>query len=366
MSKTTLDPNPSPEAIQSAWRSLQETKPGLRIRNAASMLGLREAQLLATQVGDTAIRLAPQWEAILKRLPELGRVMSLTRNDACVLEHKGPFEKVRVFKGANHHMGLASGPIETRIFLKAWHSAFYVDQEKQGRRLTSLQFFDHEGCAITKIYLLRQSEREALDRLVADFRAADQSREQAVSAYPPDESESAIQADDFLEEWSKLRDTHDFFPLLRRHRIHRRQAMKLAEGQFTQAVDPNELQLLLETVARERLPIMVFAGNRGNLQIHQDVVKNIRPLERKGHSGPEHWLNVLDPQFNMHLRMDLLQAAWVVEKPTKDGPVRSLECYDAEGRLVVQFFGLRKFGQPQAPRWHELLLSLTSQKEGQA
>src|SRR5690348_18119092 len=29
--------------------------------------------------------------------------------------------------------------------------------------------------------------------------------------------------------------------------------------------------------------------------------------------------NILDPDFNMHLREDLIESAWVVRKPTTDG-----------------------------------------------
>lgn len=63
---------------------------------------------------------------------------------------------------------------------------------------------------------------------------------------------------------------------------------------------------------------------------------------------------MLDPGFNLHLRMDLFTEAWLVRKPTVDGIVTSLECYDAEGSLIVQFFGERKPGKPELTAWTAL------------
>jgi putative hemin transport protein len=102
---------------------------------------------------------------------------------------------------------------------------------------------------------------------------------------------------------------------------------------------------------------MIFAGNRGNLQIHQGKVRTVRVLER-GHTGPEHWLNILDPDFNMHMRQDLVDSAWVVKKPTEDGIVTSVELFDKERNLIAQFFGLRKPGIPELEGWKQLIEAL--------
>jgi len=83
------------------------------------------------------------------------------------------------------------------------------------------------------------------------------------------------------------------------------------------------------------------------------------------HSGPVwrvemigDWLNVLDPGFNLHLRQDGIASAWIVRKPTADGPVTSLELYDARGDTVAMFFGARKPGIPEQPAWRTLLDAL--------
>ncbi len=112
------------------------------------------------------------------------------------------------------------------------------------------------------------------------------------------------------EDWANMKDTHDFFGMLRKHSVNRRDAVVLSEGKFSYRLNNKALQPMLEKAAADKLPIMVFAGNRGNLQIHQGKVTTIRVMDN--------WLNVLDPDFNMHLREDLVDNVWVVKKPTTD------------------------------------------------
>ena len=70
------------------------------------------------------------------------------------------------------------------------------------------------------------------------------------------------------------------------------------------------------------------------------------------------WINVMDPDFNLHLRTDLINRVYLVEKPTEDGTVTSVECFDANGEMIVQFFGKRKPGQKEQSTWTELAHSL--------
>jgi len=101
----------------------------------------------------------------------------------------------------------------------------------------------------------------------------------------------------------------------------------------------------------ENTAIMVFIGNRGCLQIHTGPVKNIKMF------GTE-WLNVLDDEFNMHLRDTAVASAWVVKKPTTDGDVTSLELFDAKGNNLVIFFGKRKPGEAEDEAWRKIVADL--------
>jgi putative hemin transport protein len=107
---------------------------------------------------------------------------------------------------------------------------------------------------------------------------------------------------------------------------------------------------VLESAAASGLPIMVFVGSPGVVQIHTGPVHNIKAM------GP--WLNVLDNDFNLHLREDHIVESWVVQKPTPEGPVTSLELYDAHGTQIVQLFGKRKPGIPELEAWRALAVGL--------
>ena len=83
----------------------------------------------------------------------------------------------------------------------------------------------------------------------------------------------------------------------------------------------------LESAAASGLSIMCFVGNRGMIQIHTGPVRQLR------RTGP--WYNVLDPKFNLHLDTTAIASSWVVNKPTSDGWVTSLELYAANGDLIA-------------------------------
>jgi putative hemin transport protein len=345
-------------SLKHAWKNLLQKKPGIRIREAALELNCSEAELLATTVGETAIRIEGDWTLFLKRLPELGRVMSLTRNDSCVLEHKGSFQKIDIMGALPNAVATVIGPIETRVFFQAWKYGFAVKQETPKGLQQSLQIFDSTGTAVTKIYLQPEtsarpgSNQTAFDRIVEDFRSKDQST--AITISPVTEPATVTRADAdrtaLLTAWRGMKDTHDFFGILKKHNVNRLDALYLAEGEFTHQLDKNALRIILEKAASEKIPIMIFAGNRGNLQIHQGKVQTIRVMD--------HWLNVLDPEFNMHLREDQVDTVWLVKKPTTDGLVTSLEAFDKKKELIVQFFGLRKPGISELESWRSMISEL--------
>ena len=47
-----------------------------------------------------------------------------------------------------------------------------------------------------------------------------------------------------------------------------------------------------------------------------------------------------------------------MRKPNKDGHVTSVEAYDANGDMIIQFFGKRKEGQGERQEWRGLVETL--------
>ncbi len=333
--------------LRDRWYALKNDNPRLRIRDAAARLTVSELELVATGCGQDVTRLVGPWPTLMARLGALGEVMALTRNEQAVHEKTGPYLNIKI----TPHVGLVLGKkIDLRIFPGSWKHGFAITG--RGAR-KSLQFFDACGQAVHKIYETKQTDGEAWDALVADFTAADQSSQQALPerAPAPAEDNPAPDTEGFLAQWRTLKDTHHFYGLLNKHKVTRRQALHLAEGEFTRRVSTVSAQSLLEAAAEKQVSIMVFVGNPGCIQIHTGPVERIAPT-----GG---WINVLDAGFNLHLRQDLVDEAWVVQKPTEDGVVTSLELLSVSGSVIAQFFGERKPGSPELESWRGLVSALS-------
>jgi putative hemin transport protein len=337
------------QSLSQRWSELRATQPHLRIRNAAAQLGVSEAELLATQTGDTVTRLRPEFTAILSAVESLGKVMALTRNEEVVHERKGVYLNPSF---DNPHVGLFVGEdIDLRIFFRPWAFAFAVTETVQDKPRHSLQFFANDGEAIHKIYLTPASNEAAFTELVARFRDEAASAEIMVQPSPAAEVEkpdSEINVEAFRKGWVELKDTHDFFGLVRQHGLTRTQALRLApEGNYATPVQPVAVRKTLEAASASGTPIMAFVGNKGMIQIHTGPVKHL--LDRDG------WFNVMDPDFNLHIKEAGITQCWVVRKPTTDGVVTALECFNAAGEQVLQLFGKRKPGIPELATWQELI-----------
>ncbi|WP_018344233.1 hemin-degrading factor [Cytophaga aurantiaca] len=329
------------------WNQFKIEFPKKRIREAAQALDVSEAELLATEVGAGTIKLEGDFSELYKQLPTLGRVMSLTRNDGCVLEHKGLFENINV-QGEAHKVGTLIGSIEARAFFNFWKFAFASEVKTAHGSMKNIQFFDAAGVAVTKIYLLEEGGNSvAYQKIVDTYKAADQTTELEITPELAPTYVEHIDEAAFIADWTALKDTHDFFMMLRKYKVNRMRALEIAGNTFTRKSDKSKLTAMLEAAAKDTLPIMIFVGSKGNIQIHQDVIKTVRVMDN--------WLNILDPNFNMHLNLDEIADTWVVRKPTTDGEVTSIECFNKDRELVVQFFGLRKPGKPELTEWRELV-----------
>ena len=330
--------------------ALKRQQPRLRNRDLAEQLDVSEAELLAARCGDRSrpvTRLCGPWQDLLARLGDVGNVMALTRNHAAVHEKTGLYTPLR----KHGPVGLVLGDaIDLRLFFGRWASGYATTLETARGPLPSLQFFDIHGQAVHKIYHRDVAKRELWQAIITDFTHDDQRAGQTVESREDAPPTGPVDSHAFLEGWGALKDTHDFFGLLRTHRVGRGQALRIAEGQFTQALPVDTAHHLLSRASLDEVPVMVFVANPGCIQIHSGPVQRV--IDRGG------WLNVLDAAFNLHLKKDEVGSAWRVHKPTKDGTVTSIELLSSDDELLVQFFGVRKPGQREDPRWRALLDAL--------
>ncbi|MGJ7530889.1 hemin-degrading factor [Variovorax sp. GB1P17] len=340
---------------------------GMRHKDAAAAMGLSEGAAIAAHTGThdkglRATRLKGPWVELLQSLELCGPVLALTRNETTVHEKTGIYEKV----SGSDKMGLALGEaIDLRLFFSRWHAGFAVSEAAANPGVPpslSLQFFDANGLAVHKIFARDATDRDALQSVIDTHTAADEPVvfvPAEAKAVPRDDA--AIDAAGLADAWRGMQDTHEFFGLLNRFDVERQQSFRLTEGEFTQRAELSAIRDLLNEAAFDGTPIMVFVGSPGCIQIHSGPVKRIEPMEMRGadeNAPPIRWLNVLDPGFNLHLREDRIASVWIVEKPTSDGVVTSVEAFDGTGELMAMFFGARKPGVPEREEWRHIVRGL--------
>lgn len=353
----------NPAALRERFAAARSS--GKRAKDAAESIGVTEGQAVAAHAGahELALKATPlkgPWVEILQALELCGPVMALTRNESTVHEKTGVYRNI----SAQGHMGLALGEdIDLRIFFSRWHAGFYVFEpanDPKNPASESLQFFDAHGVAVHKVFARPETDREAFRDVANQFTDADK-----VHAFTPAVPKDAprpdadIDAAALAQGWSEMKDTHEFFGLIGKAGAERQQAFRLVEGRFTQKADLTVVRKLLDEASMDGTPIMVFVGSLGCIQIHTGPVKRIEPMA----TPTARWINVLDAGFNLHLREDMVKSAWIVEKPTAEGLVTSVEVFDGAGELMAMFFGARKPGVPELQAWRDIVARLPRLKE---
>ena len=340
-----LPTNKSNMTLKERYAEYKAAHPRKRIRDIATDLNVSEAALLLTSLGTDVTLLEPKMEAILAEVHELGYVMALTRNEDCVHERKGVYQN---FSQTPHAALFLGEDIDLRLFLKRWSIAAAVHEKATGKR--SLQFFNASGMALHKIHLTDKSNNEAFDALIIRFKSAVQEAPEIIPVMPVQKQEqpdTAIDADGFRLAWEAMTDTHEFFGLLQRYKVSRMQALRLAPEGRAREIGVDDFKSVIATCSEKDIPVMVFTGNEGCIQIHTGAVKNLVGM------GP--WYNIMDPEFNLHLHEEAIASAWHVSKPSTDGDINSIEVFDKEGEMIVQFFGKRKPGIPELAEWRKAI-----------
>lgn len=338
-----LPTNARTQQLQKQYDAFQAQHPKVRIRNAAHAMGVSEMELVAAGAGGIqSVQLRMPAQDLFKELGTLGRVMALTRNDWCIHERHGKYEDIH----AGKNMGIVLGPdIDLRMFFSCWGSAWAVNDN--GRH--SIQFFDTGGTAVHKVFCTEESDLEAYHALVENHKEPDPewpSIEPCLNENNTSQLDSLCEG--LRERWLNMKDVHEFHGMLKDFNVTRLNALHCVGSDLAQEIDNDTAERMLHDVADKQIPIMCFVGNPGLIQIHSGPVQKLLRTQA--------WFNVLDPHFNLHLDTTAITQTWVVNRPSSDGWITSIECFAANGDLIVQFFGARKPGIPELTEWRELLV----------
>ena len=329
------------------WEKLKKEFPNIRIKDAADLIGVSEGQLLSTKVdGKKIVKLNNRFESQFQALQELGQVMALTRNEHVVHETKGLYKNISF----NSHIGIVLGSnIDLRIFIGQFAYSFAVQTYKKHKSLYSIHFFNKYGKAIHKVYLVGKKNVAKYFVFVDKFKVSNQFSDFKFTNNTNQIAEfnTKINQKSFLKDWSNLKDTHDFYPLLQKYKVERLYALEIAEGFYTEKVANKQINLLLKNVVKSKIPIMIFVSSGGVIQIFTGYIRNVKKIGE--------WLNILDKKFNLHIKEGEIEHSWVVKKPTIDGIITSYELFDQDRKPIVSIFGKRKPGNPELASWTKVI-----------
>ncbi|MFP1890946.1 hemin-degrading factor [Lonsdalea quercina] len=331
------------------YLQLKEQHPKKYARELAQLMNISEAELSDLRVGHEARRLTGDPRQILAALESVGETKSITRNEYAVHEQVGFYRNQRI----GGHAGVVLNPrgLDLRVFPEQWASVFsFIEQTARGER-QSIQFYDRQGDAVLKVYGTEHTDWTAWQATVERFTAAE-NVPLALTPYAAPASDVVVDAARLEQEWREMQDVHEFFPLLKRHNLTRQQAFRHVSDDLACLVDNQALATLLNAAHQDGNEIMIFVGNRGCVQIFTGVIEKVVPMD--------HWLNVFNKTFTLHLQGNTIAESWVTRKPTRDGIVTSLELFATDGTQIAQLFGQRTEGQPEQAQWRQQVTSLVT------
>ena len=340
-------------AIWQQYQTIKAQEPAKYARDIATEMTISEAELTHARVGHDAVRLTGEMREILAALELVGDTKCICRNEYAVHEHTGSF--------TNQHIGERAGVVlnpralDLRLFIGQWASAFSLHEQSPLGERQSIQFFDHQGDAVLKVYVTAQTDLAAWNEVVARFTAPDDLPLVITAAVAEPHAQSADGAA-LDREWRAMTDVHQFFGLLKKHNLSRQQAFRLAGDDLACQVSNDALPRLLDTVLQQGNEIMIFVGNRGCVQIFTGALEKLTPM--KG------WINIFNENFTLHLREAGIAESWITRKPTADGHVTRLELFAADGTQIAQLYGQRSEGQPEQTQWRAQIDALSN--EGKA
>lgn len=312
------------------WQRYQDLQKNHRVftKEGAAALGVSELMLLGS--APDSVYLGSDGRAVLRALDGFS-VKSIVRNEACVHEMTGRLGHLDI----DGMVGMALGQIDLRLFFKTWAHALY----HQG----CVAFFDDDGCAVLKFYLKQDG-----------FNA--QSLAQVLPTLNPPKPDTLwsprapSDTDKWQHDWQNISSVHDFAGLLKTHGIDKLSAYHHAptiDGQkMAKPLPKGAIFELFMQAKRQDVPLMIFVGNGGAMQIYQGKPQNIT-LD----SG---FINIFNANFSLHLHDDT--SPWL----SKRADTWAIDGF-FNGQNVISIFAYRAPKQAVDEKGNALLQSFNHQ-----
>lgn len=358
---------PKHHALWQSYQSMQANTSMLFPTEAAKDLSVSELELLLSS--PNSIYLGGNCAKMLMQLHQLAEVENIVRNEFAVHEKQAHFINLTL----GEHMGMSLGQTDAgktsfdlRLFMTHYKHILAIanpnGKPKQNRPSFCLAFFDEYGQAVNKVFL-----KDFTDNAIANWYALiepfthhgiqniqiNQAPTQLAWQY------HALNANDlhqFHQQWQAMTDIHQFHKILSDFKLDRASSYQQAPIGCSQKVCNTVIESLFKTLKNEVVPVMIFVGNTGAIQIHANTLCHI---QRMGN-----WLNVLDKkhsQFTLHLNDHALAQVWWIKRPNHKGYTTAFEAFDAKGNSILTLFGVRTKDNKQDERWQSIAKRLADE-----
>ena len=289
------------------------------------------------------------WHLLLQKIEELGSVGVVSGNSAIRHFAVGSYAPYRI--GVDAWGAVEGEGIDLRVLPKNW--AYAAAELPVKSYPAGFAFFDESGALAQRI-ILPDSSLHAFRSLVEEFygsRPEFVGRPIVEAATRDTTVPGSISG--LLDAWALLKDEHDFEQMLSLHNVSRLDALKAAEGKFTERLDLASFPTLFLKLVLQQVPISVFTVNSGCVQISTGTLAevNVRPglLDLKQSDNGSTLIS-----------LSRIAEAWRVSKPTSRGTELSLELYGSSGEPLAYFFGSRNGREDAIAKWRETLSALST------
>ena len=251
--------------LKDNWQALKNDK-NLRIRDAAIKLGVSEAELLSTEIGDSTSYLSiDNYYEFFKNILKLNKVMFLARNDFVVHE-KIVTASSYILK--ENYITSKNGNRLIDINFNNIKYAFFQKKKHKKIELKSFQFFDNNGNSIIKIYL-KDDNHNPFDKIATKYKKK--------YLYELQSKDLAVQN---KTNYYTFQDINVFY----KQRQTNSNSYKISSQNFRSIIDK---------VSYYKIKIQIILVSKYIIQYHEDKLIKIVDY------GP--WYNILDKNFNLHI-----------------------------------------------------------------
>lgn len=161
----SIEPSPDrwqddPDRIVAAWRALLAEHHHLHGPESAAMLGVPEAALIASRVGDGAVALRPHVAKWLASLRDWGKVLFAARCELGVVLAIGETDVLEI-DASEARLRVRIGRHDVAIDAAVVASGYLFEDRDAHGHTVSLNWFDGSGDCAGRVFLVSKSGREA-------------------------------------------------------------------------------------------------------------------------------------------------------------------------------------------------------------